>query len=64
MIGEQPVGTALGELHLLRESVGRQLTEEETYQAFLRHTPPELVDALHAVYDRLHGGPYEEWAPS
>ena len=63
-LGGEATSAALRELYLLYRSEGRPVIEEEIYQAFLRHTPPELIDALHEVYDRLHGGPYADWAPS
>ncbi len=59
-IGKEAIGTTLGEFHLLRQSVGRQATEEEVYQAFLRNTPPEGKELLRDVYRRIHGGVYPE----
>ena len=51
------MAAALRDLFLLFQSEGHTATEEDIYHAFLRHTPPELVDAFHEVYDRIHGGP-------
>ena len=32
--------------------------DEEVYQVFLEHTPPELLDEVKDVFRRLHGGPF------
>ena len=32
--------------------------DEEVYQVFMEHTPPELVDEVKDVFRRLHGGPF------
>ena len=55
-IGEGPLGAALGELYLLTEE-RVYLTEQLIFEAFVKHTPPDKQEALHAVYRELHGGP-------
>ncbi len=32
--------------------------DEEVYQVFLEHTPPELLNEVRDVFRRLHGGPF------
>lgn len=32
--------------------------DEEVYQAFMEHAPPELADEVRDVFRRLHGGPF------
>lgn len=36
----------------------RQPDDEDFYHAFVKHTPPHLVDAVKDVFRRLHGGPF------
>ena len=59
-IGEDALGAALGEIILLgREKylTGDSITEQAIYDAFVKHTPPDLHDAFQTVYNKLHGGP-------
>ena len=55
-LGEDVVGAALGELHLLSLHEGPSVTEEQIYRVFLRNTPLELEEALLELYRRVHGG--------
>ena len=55
-IGEDSLGAALGELHLLGKS-HRSLSEQQIYDTLLKHTPPASRAAFQDVYERLHGGP-------
>ena len=32
--------------------------DEEVYQVFIEHAPPELVDEVRDIFRRLHGGPF------
>ena len=58
LLGEEAMSAALRELYLSREAIeGRGQGEEELYQIFLKHTPPELRDEFRDLYRRLHGGP-------
>ena len=50
-IGPEPMGAALSELYRQWPS------EQQIYDTFLKHTPPESRTAFLDVYDRLHGGP-------
>ena len=65
-LGQEVLSAALRALYLQNQGPIRLpcVTEEEftrhekaIYQSLLNNTPPELVDAFHEVYDRLHGGP-------
>ncbi len=60
LLGEDAMSAALRELYLQPELEGRDLTEEDFYRAFLKHTPPELGDEFRDLYKRLHGGPYAD----
>ena len=58
LLGEDVMSTVLRELYLSPEIMeGRGQGEEELYQIFLKHTPPELKDEFRDLYRRLHGGP-------
>ena len=66
-LGEAVLSAALRDLYLRFQGEPRPVTEEEflvfeeeIYEAFLRNTPPELVDAFHEVYKEIHGRPYAE----
>ena len=56
-LGKAPVSAALREIYVPFDDYPRRLIEEDIYYAFLRNTPPDLLDAFHEVYDRIHGGP-------
>ena len=59
-LGEQTTSSALRDLYVQHHTTGLEVTEEEIYRAFLKHTPPELESAFRALYKRLHGGTYDE----
>ena len=44
-------------MYLLAQSGGPNLTDEEVYRTFLKHTPPDLEGEFRDLYNRLHGGP-------
>ena len=57
-LGEEAMSAALRELYLRSEHDDIRLTEEDIYQAFLKHTPPGLEEEFRDLYRRLHGGPF------
>ena len=56
--GEAAFSSALQELHHLLSLGPPKPTEEEIYGVFLEHTPPGLEQRFHALYKRVHGGPF------
>ena len=64
-LGHEMVSSALQELDQVWRGGGWP-SEEETYQVFLSHTPPELVDEFQALYEELHGRPvgYDDSTPA
>ena len=60
LLGEQVMSAALSELYLQPELKGRDITEEDFYLTFLKHTPLELRDEFRDLYRRIHGGPYPD----
>ena len=60
LLGEEATSAALRELYLQPELKGRDLTEEDFYRTFLKHTPPLLKDDFRNLYERLHGGSYPD----
>ena len=56
LLGEEVMSAALNELYLQPEIKRHDLTEEDFYLTFLRHTPSELQDDFRVLYKRLHGG--------
>ena len=59
LLGEDAMSPALRELYLMRTE-GREPTEADVYQIFLKHTPAGLEDEFRDLYKRLHGGPYAD----
>ena len=57
-LGEESVSAVLRELYLLSRSEGREVTEEEIFRAFLKHTPARLEEEFKDVYRHLHGGSF------
>ena len=57
-LGEEATGAAIRELYLLHTSEEREVTEEEIYQAFLKHTPAERLGQFRHLYQRWHGGDF------
>ena len=58
-IGEEAALAALRELSPYRDRGWRSRlspTEEEVYDAFLQHAPPDRKEAFRGLYRRLHGG--------
>lgn len=60
LLGKDAMTAALRELYLKPQLEGRDITEEDFYKTFLKHTPPGLKDDFRALYRRLHGGVYQE----
>ena len=58
LLGNDVMSAALKELYLQPDLKGRDLSEEDFYRTFLKHTPSELRDEFRDLYRRLHGGPY------
>lgn len=57
-IGQDAYRGALRELYERYVRYEPPPTEEQVYQAFLKHTPPDREPALIDVYRRLHGAPF------
>ncbi len=60
LLGNDVMSAALRELYLQPELKGRDLSEEDFYRTFLKHTPSELRGEFRDLYRRLHGGPYAD----
>ena len=60
LLGKDVMSAALRELYLQPELKGRDLTEEDFYRTFLKHTPSELRDEFRDLFRRIHGGPYAD----
>ena len=60
LLGQETMSAALRELYLQPELKGRDLSEEDFYRTFLKHTPSELRGEFRDLYRRLHGGPYAD----
>ena len=60
LLGNDVMSAALRELYLQPDLKGRDLSEEDFYRTFLKHTPSELRDEFRDLYKRLHGGPYPD----
>ena len=60
LLGKDVMSAALRELYLQPELKGRDLSEEDFYRTFLKHTPSEWRDEFRDLYRRLHGGPYPD----
>ena len=58
LFGEAAFSSALQELHHLLPLGSLRPTEEEIYGVFRKHTPPGLEREFHALYKRVHGGPF------
>ena len=59
-IGPDALGAAWSELYQLAEAEGRPATDIEIYQALLRNTPSDKVEAFKKTYGTLHGGDFPE----
>ncbi len=59
LFGEEAMSAALRELYFMRTE-GREPTEADVYQIFLKHTPDGLEDEFRDLYKRLHAGPYAD----
>ena len=57
-IGEAAFSSAMRELYGLYLDYQPYTTDEQVYQTFLKHTPPDREAAFLGVYRRLHGGPF------
>ncbi len=66
-IGQETAVGALRELYVQTTTQGdhlrggstydsRSLTEQDIYETFLSHTPPDKRDEFNRLYERLHGG--------
>ena len=55
-IGWESMSSALRELHLSDSELGQSISEEEVYQAFLKHTPSDREEQFVDLYRRSHGG--------
>ena len=60
LMGEDAMSAALRDLLLLRESTGKQLTEEEIYQTFRENVPRGREDKFNDAYRLWHGGEFIE----
>ena len=56
VMGQVQFTAALNETYNAAKSADRLITEEEIYQAFLRHSPKEKISDFQEIYDRWHGG--------
>lgn len=57
-MGQERFKAALNETYNASISSDRLITEEEIYQAFLRHTPKDKTSDFQEIYDRWHGGQF------
>ena len=55
-MGQERFTAALNETYNASISSDRLITEEEIYQAFLRHTPKDKTSDFQQIYHRWHGG--------
>lgn len=55
-MGRDQFAAALNDTYNVSKSTDRLITEEEIYQAFLRHTPEDKLSDFQEIYDRWHGG--------
>lgn len=58
VMGQVSFTAALNEIYNASESEDRLITEDEIYQAFLRHTPKEKISDFQDIYDQWHGGQF------
>ena len=56
IIGEDALSMALAEIYGMAQSLGRTVTDEESYQVFLSRTPAGREDMVRDFYRRVHGG--------
>lgn len=59
-MGHEAFVEAWAELYLLAKTRNRPLREDESYRAFLRHTPAGQVGAFNEIYRRWHGGNFPD----
>lgn len=59
-LGADPFRLAFGELYKLSQTEKRQITEDEIYSAFLRHTTENTESEFKRLYAELHGGEIRE----
>lgn len=57
-IGQENFMAAWRELYRASTSAKRRLEEREIYLTFLKHTPPEKVIDVKALYKRVHGASF------
>ncbi len=57
-IGEAAFSSAMAELYRSYTQFQFYPSEEQVYQVFLNHTPPDGEEAFLDVYRRFHGGPF------
>ena len=55
-MGQEHFTAAMNQIYNSAKTADRLITEEEIYQAFLRHTPKEKISDFQDIYDRWHGG--------
>ena len=55
-LGADQFRSALGEIYQLSQDEKRQITEDEIYSAFLRHTTENTENEFKKIYADLHGG--------
>lgn len=60
IIGADAFSAAWADIYLIPGTEGRNPTEEEIYQAFLRHTPADKLAAFRETYQILHGGVFTQ----
>ena len=48
--------SSLGDLYLLRDRSQEFLTEQAIYEVFLKNVPPGIEEEFRGVYGRIHGG--------
>ena len=58
-LGSDPFSAAWKELYQLAKQEEGQITENEIYQAFLRHTTEATVGEFQELYSNLHGGDFQ-----
>ena len=58
-LGADPFSAALKELNQLAKQGEDPITENEIYQAFLRHTTEATVGKFQELYADLHGGDFQ-----
>src|SRR5688572_11206229 len=62
-MGPGPFREAWKDIYLLTQLKESPVSEEEIYQAFLRHTPADQTSSFKELYQRWHGGNFSYRVP-